>query len=448
MFHSAKSRLHVFIEANPLLIKLYKNAGILFGGNAVSAFLGLIALSILARSLGPENFGLYALLTAYIALIDRLVSFQTWQALIHYGAKALQGGQHERLSSLFVFGWLLDLGSGLAGTILALGGAYFLSSYFGIASVPISVIWIAVSVLFFNWVSTPTAVLRLYDKFSHQAVYLNLSAALKLIGYLLLWLGGYREIQHYIAVWAVCTVIGRLYLFGMAWAVAARNGLLKHAHINLPLMIRETPGIWHFVLTTNLDGIVRILRDVDIFIVNSVLGPSGAGLYRIARDLARIPTQLTGPFYQAIYPDLSRLAANRQFSDFIRLMRQSSFSLGLIVSMGWLVFVLAGKWIIALAFGEIYVPAYIASIWCMGAVMIWAFAQPLSPAMLSLGKVRINLAVHFFTSFAYLLMLWFTVNAFGLTGAGVALFLFYALWSSSMLVFFLRSMRSAKSDGI
>lgn len=429
-------KIKTFATEHPQLAHLYKNAAILFSGNAGSGILSLVALAILTRALGVETFGIYVLITAYIALIDRLVSFQTWQAIIHYGTKALHEKAYERLSSLFFFGYSLDFFSALAGTILAVLGMWLMPYAFGLEQVSTATFLFASSVLLFNWMATPTAILRIFDKFHVQALHLNLGALLKLMGYFALWLNASASLFPYIAIWAISTIIARLFLFVSAWREARQNNLLHREHINFSKMFAEAPGLWKFVLATNLDGIVRILRDADIFIINAFLGTSATALYKIARELARIPTQFTGPFYQAIYPQLSKFTSTKNYTGLKKLMLQSSLSLGGAITLGWLVFILAGPLLIDLAFGSAYIKSYPVAVWCLGSIVIWAFAQPLSPAMMALGRVQTNLNIHLITSLVYVVMLCFIPERFGLVGAGLCLFIFYGMWSSLMFLSF------------
>ncbi len=435
-----------FFSRYPQLLRLYKNAGILFSGNVSSAIITLVALGILTRSLGLEQFGIYALITAYIGIIDRLVSFQTWQALIHFGARNLEANESGRLTSLLSFGYILDFASSLLGALFAVLGIMFIPSLFGLQNVDSHILFLASAVLLFNWVATPTAILRLFNKFYYQAIYLNLSAIIKLVGYALLLVAGSTSLIHYLSVWIISTISGRLFLFGVSLLEVKKNGLFKSGHLNFKDLFTETPGLWRFVLTTNLDGIVRIIRDADIFIVNHILGASATALYKIAREIARIPTQLTGPFYQAIYPELSKLASAKNWPVFQKLMTQSSISLGGLILFGWVGFIVIGSWFISIAFGADYIGAYGVASWCIGAIVTWSFAQPLAPAMMALGKVQTNLYIHLTTSLAYVVILWFSAHHFGLNGAGIALFVFYNLWSLSMLIFFKKTIKGIKQN--
>jgi O-antigen/teichoic acid export membrane protein len=429
------------LERNPGLQRLYKNAGILFGGNVGSAALNLLSLAILTRALGVEVFGFFVLVTAYIALIDLLVSFQTWQALIHYGSKARQENAPARLAALFTFGWLLDIGSGVAGFLLACLGAAFLPGWFGLEQVEFFIVVMAASTLIFNWTATPTAILRLFDKFAAQALFLNLMALLRLVGFIILWAYDLGTLYNCILVWTAGGILARIFFIFQGLTEAKRKGCRPAGAINFKTLRRECPGLWRFVITTNIDGIVRVVRNYDIFIVNILLGVAATAYYKIAREIGRALSQLTGPFYQAIYPELARMAAEKDFTSFRKLTFHSSMTLGGIISAGWIVFALAGWIALPLVFGPEYARAYIPSLWVLGAMVIWAFAQPLAPALLALGKARTNLFVHAGTTVVYIVLLWDMGQRWGLEGAAAAMFIFYALWSASMFGFLLAQMK-------
>ena len=71
---------------NELLKRLFKNSSILFSGNLWVSILGLASFALTAKALGTEQFGLLVLVTTYVLLIDKLVNFQAWRALIKFGS--------------------------------------------------------------------------------------------------------------------------------------------------------------------------------------------------------------------------------------------------------------------------------------------------------------------------------------------------------------------------
>lgn len=380
-------------------------------------------------------------MTAYIALIDRLTSFQTWQALIHFGAKARQKSDLGQLRSLFTLGWLLDVASGALGYALAVTGVWVVPHLFGLTEVGWSLVSIAALPLLVNWVSTATGITRLYDRFISQALYQKFTAGAHLVGVSLLWLNGVEDLSLYIVVWTVGTGLGYIFFSVMALIEVRRQGIFGPQEVDLRRLTAEYPELWRFVLTTNVDGVVRVFRDLDIFLVNGVLGPGAAGLYKIAQVVARGLGKLTGPFYQAIYPDLAQMLTAREDDHCMELMRQSGLTLGGIATACWLGFLVFGGMALHTVFGAEFVPAYEVAAWCLAGMTVWAFAQPLLPGMMALGRVGTALSIHLLTTMVYITVLWFGLKVWGLPGAGIALFLFHSIWTSLMAASFLRFMR-------
>lgn len=428
----ARIRDSAFVQANPRLAALLRNAGVLITGNALNGVLSLVYLAIITRALGLELFGVYGLYIAYVAILNRLVSFQIWQALIAYGAPAHEKGDRGLLADLLALGWLLDIASGIVGYAVALLGAVLVPAWFGLGEDALPQVALVALMLLFNWRSVPTALLRIYDSFMPQALFANLTSALQLVAVSILYWQGEDRLLAYFAVTTANNIIGQLGYFAYGYLRARKAGLFAGWRRSLGTLSARCPGLIRFALSTNGDGLVRVLRDLDIFIVNALLGVAAAGLYRIARILARAMGQLTGPFFQTIYPELARLNANAEHRHMLKLMGQSAAILGGMTFVAWAGFLLLGEWFLGAFFGPEFADAYAVAAWCIGAMVVWGTTHSLSPAMMAWHKADAALKINFITTCAYALTLYYLTLTLGLVGAGIALFLFYVLWGLVM----------------
>ena len=416
--------------------KIFQKAGILLSGNAVSAVFSLITIAFMTRALSLEDFGRYALVTALIALIDRLVSFQSWQALIHFGAKASEAGDSGKLISLFAFGWYLDVITGIVGYALILLLGLFVPHWFGLEEHAVLFTAVAGFLVLFNWTAAPTAIFRLYDKFYLQALYQKVTTGTMMLCTFFLWLMNENNILLYVVALTFSGLTGKVFFYAMAVRELRHQRLLNIDKIDILDLIKTTPRLWKFVITTNLDGVVRVFRDIDIFIINAILGPASVALYKVARTLTKAFGKVTGPFFQVIYPELNKLCAANKMADFVTLMKQSSKSLGVAALFAWLAFLVLGDTLLEHGLGQDYSQAYGVTLLCMAAMVVWATAMPLSPAMIALGKVETTLFIHVTTTVMYLLMLVVFCKGFGLLGSGVALLVFFVLWALAMFFSF------------
>jgi len=126
-----KSAMPEIISNNIILKKMFRNTSVLLGGRTVAGLMAILSLSIAARALGPEMLGVFALIQAYIVIIDRLLNFQCWQAVIKFGSDFLKQNKTEDFKSLVKFCTILDAATALLGAVIAAAGVYFYGNWKG-----------------------------------------------------------------------------------------------------------------------------------------------------------------------------------------------------------------------------------------------------------------------------------------------------------------------------
>src|SRR5690349_17677240 len=89
---------------NGTLVRFARNAFHIASGNASAVALGMISLALSAQMLGPALLGILATIEGYGRMVDQIVRLETWQALIRYGADALEKQDRNRFRSLVKFG--------------------------------------------------------------------------------------------------------------------------------------------------------------------------------------------------------------------------------------------------------------------------------------------------------------------------------------------------------
>jgi len=433
-----------YFAINSAVSRLYRNAGILMTGNISSSLIGLVSLAVLTRALPLEQFGVYVLIVSLVNILDRLTSFQTWQALIHFGSQAVEKSDNTQLTSLFLFGWMLDVAGGLVGYIGAITVVMWFPEIFGLGEEALFLVAIAASALIFNWLSSPTAIMRIFNRFYAQAIYHNITAIVLLFFITLIWMLDIEDLLLYVSAFAVSRIVGQFVFIGLSVREAKIQGLWSSSQIDFKDMFEKSPRLWNFVFLTNLDGMVRVFRELDIFIVNFFMGSASVALYKVARSLTKVFGKLTSPLFQATYPEMARFCAQKKYSEMVRMMRHASLSLGSLAAVVWLIFALFGPYILPIIFNPSYMDAFLVSLACMAAMVVWAFAQSLSPAMMAFGKIKSLLLIHIFATIIYIIILLISVKHYSLLGAGVSLVVFYLLWSGATLIVFLKSLKEKK----
>nr|KDP73344.1 membrane protein [Ensifer adhaerens] len=417
-----------------------KNIAHLLTGNFASAFIGLAGFALTARALGPADYGLLALSFAYTRGIERFVSFRSWQPLIKYGARAQQAGETDDLKALFKFGLMIDLATALVGWGLAVLIVLVAGPLFGISEQMSRFVLIYCAVLPFQVTGMPTAVMRLYGRFTilayGQVAASLLRALLCLAGVYLGW-----GLFEFMLLW-MASQIGSS-LNRMFWAIRELYKQGLHDVMWAPLRdIRDRfPGFWSFSLSSNLALIIQACAfEFDTLLVGYLADPGSAGLYHIAKRVAKIAQQAGEQVQAVLYPDLSRVWATEGISEFRKTVRQTTLLLFAFGVCGLIVANLTIEWVLRVTAGAGFEAAAPLVEVQFLAVVVFLCGRTLYSALLAMGneKTLLKSAVSgglLFCGTATLL-----IPAIGAVGASVAHILMSTLWFVQMSLAYRRGL--------
>ncbi len=413
--------------------RLFVNAGKLLSANAVAAVLGLVATVLTARALGPERYGVCALVLVYQLTVGKLVTFNAWQAIIKFGSEALQADDLPALRKLIKFGFVLDIGSAVVGTVLAVALSGPVISLLGWDQSVRPLLVLYSVLILFSLSGTPIGVLRLFDRFDLLSYTAVLSGLVRLGGVAWCFLTG-QALFGFVLVYLVTGVIGQIYqVLASLWVLKKENlGGLFHERFG---GIRSSfPGIWDYVWTTNVNSTIRMVsREADELIIAGLTTPAALGLFKVAKQFSRLLPRLIDPLYQSIYPELTRLWAGNRKRAFLSLIKRTTLVVGGIATVGWIAFLLCGQWLIAATVGTAYSPAYSVALLYLLAIVIATCAFSLQPSMLAVGLPRSSLKVQVAATAFYLVLLFPLVHILSIKGAALAYVSYYVMWSVFML---------------
>jgi O-antigen/teichoic acid export membrane protein len=408
------------VQGGDLFRRMLRNSGLMLGGKAATALLNLAATGIALRALGIEGYGLLVLVHAFVQMAGGVVKFQSWQAVLRYGAPCLEHGRTAEFRALLRFTVGLDVGSALAGMALCAIAAFAFGPAFGWGPelAPAAALY-ATSVAF-RVMATPTGLLRLFDRFGLLVKRDSVGAVVRVLGAALAAaMGG--GLFAFMAAWYAGTAIGGLALIAAAWRETRRRGL---AGRRSDPQVRATvahPGLWRFAWTTNLTTTLSLASShVGTLTVGLMLGPAEAALYAVARQIGESilkPSQFLTP---AIYPELARLVAagdaDRARGLVLRAMRISAAGAAALLA----VLVLLGEPVLRLVGGEATVPAYWVAVLLAVAGAIGFASFALEPVLISIGRQGAALRARAAGMLAYVPVALAAIWLAGLPGAGFA----------------------------
>ncbi|WP_395397171.1 lipopolysaccharide biosynthesis protein [Novosphingobium sp. BL-8A] len=411
---------------------IVRNASYLGSGKLVAALLGLVALACAGRGMTPALFGTLVIIHSYANGVGALVKFQTWQFIVRYGTPAMGRGDLDELRDVTGFAFGLDLASGLVGLAGGLILLPFLADWFDIPAEDVHLAMIYCALIPTMTAATPTGILRVLDRFDQLAVQQLVTPALRALGGAISYFGGFGFIG-FMVTWFVADLAGDLCLWIMSVIELRRRGIRGALRPGLVGPGRRLPAAWDFVWTTNVaHSVWAAWGPVSNLIVGAMLGPTSAGLFKIAAtffDSASKPADLMS---RSFYPEIMRLdpASRHPWQLAIRSALMSG-GIGLVIL---LVVIVGGEPLIGLVFGKRYVEAYDLLQLMTASLIVTMASFPLESLLYMAGRQRSALLAEGTAAAGYALLLLVLIHFFGITGAGLAYVAGVSLKALFMLV--------------
>lgn len=374
-----------------------RNTGWLLGSKGLGAVLSLFYLAITTRTLGPEGFGVFSLVIAVAQFIARIITFDSWQAVVKYGQAPLRDNRADMLGLLIGSTLTIDAISAAAGLGVAALLAFGLGPVLGWQH---DIAWLGfgyAAVVLLALRSTAVGVLRLLDRFAAAALAESMMPVVRMIGAVAAW-------------WLMPTPLG----FLMAWAtseivVSSTYWILAYRHgrhhvarvrpVSPAQAQRHFPGIVPFLMASNINlSLVTVINSLPIFILGMFVGAAEAGYYRLAAQLGNAMTTFSQLMSRAIFSETTRSHVREggtadRHAELRQLLRKISaftiFSASVIV----LALFILGKWLLVTMSGPAYLPAYTLLLLLGGAAAIEMAGVSFDPLLMTIDRQRLTVMV-------------------------------------------------------
>jgi O-antigen/teichoic acid export membrane protein len=397
---------------------IIRNAAYLGSSNVVGALLNLLALSCAGKGMSPAMFGMLVVIQSYAKAISDFIKFQTWQLVVQYGTPALASKNVQKFRDVIAFSFGLDIASG---TVAVIGGMLLLPLLSHSLGLDSHHFWLAM--LYCTLIpslaaSTPTGILRAVDRFDLIAVQQATKPFLRAAGSVISYLCDFGFTGFIITWYGSNLVGGTLY-----WWFAARELRRRDIHNALrPRLFdagRKIRGAWNFVWTTNFAHSIWAARNsCSTVLVGVVLGPSAAGLFKIAMTFFGATGTPAKLIEKSFYPEVMRLDP-RTKRPWLLGLRSALLAggVGIIVA---LIVMITGKPLISLVFGHQYLMAYDLIVIMLCAIVVSMLGFPQESLLFMAGKQRAFLVAQTLASVCYIVLLVVLSRWMGVSGAAFA----------------------------
>ena len=402
------------------LRRVLGNFALLARGRGIAAVLSLGTTALMARALGPTEFGMLVLMQTYVLLIRGLLNFKQFQAIIRYGVPAHDAGDTRTLRRLTLICRRLDNRSIIVATVLALVMAPLVGPMMGMDHDRVILLALFSLVLLTAGNITDIGVLRLYDQFDILGRKETIDPFFRFFGVVIAWWLA-APFAVYIAILAVAYIAENLYL---SWCgrreYRRRVGPAPAGEDNGDARMDEFIGLRHFLGVTYWQSNIDLIpKHISVIMAGYLLGAADAGLLRLARQFSSLLAKPAILIRQVIFLDLTR-SWNQGSTDFKRIAYWTALIGG---SVG-LLFVVTGYFfggaLLGSLIGEEFIPAAPVLTLLLLAASFELTASSLRSAAYAMGHASKVLRLSVLSAVIYLTLFTLLTFELGLIGAGVA----------------------------
>ncbi|ANI77130.1 lipopolysaccharide biosynthesis protein [Sphingobium sp. EP60837] len=399
--------------------RILANTGWLLGGKGVGAVLSLAYLAIVTRTLGVADFGRFALILSAATIVKTLVSFESWQIVVRYGQPHLMSANHDALNRVLRFCILIDLASAAAGGVIAAIILVAFGPMMELSSAMAWQTWFFCMVMLITIRSSPTGVLRLFDRFDSAAAAETMIPIGRMIGAAIAW-ALMPNITGYLIAWGVAELLCAAVYWSLALKVGGnklgdwRTGRAMEARL-------ENPGIVTFLTATNIQTtLVSTGQQLAVVVVGLFAGPAGAGLYRLANQLAQALTKISGLLSRSIFVELSRTHSSHGTDELRTLFRRTN-RLAYVAGAVIIALILTvGHPLLGLIAGKPFLPAYPLLLLLGIAACIDLLGVSYRPLLMATDRSALSLRITLITTLLLLTLQAVLLSIHGTIGAASA----------------------------
>ncbi len=401
---------------------LFKNSTWVFLSNFTGIALNVVRSIAIARGLGAKTFGTYAIVVAFVSVIQEFLNMNLGTAIMKFGAAYRTEQRIDKLTALVK----VSLKVTVIMILVSIGVVTLLTllSYATFVHKPglelyIILYAVAASTRYFNSVSS--GILRLFFKFKLNAV---IQIIMDIVETALVVTAVFLYPRNLDAFFT--TVIIACFLNGVIcnWMAywELRKEFRPYLKEKVDLIRDDIKSVKEFVIGNSLGNSLKsMMAQGDVLLLGALAGPRQVAFYSIAKKIGYAILALTDPLVQSIFPQFSKLLAEKRFNETKKMLRKIT----LISSYACIVYMVVTFFlkeeIFVTVFGSEFIDSvhpfvYLLLSAAFSAATFWAL-----PLIVSLGLVRLRLKVYSIAIVAGAIIACIAIPFMQASGAALAL---------------------------
>jgi O-antigen/teichoic acid export membrane protein len=398
---------------------LVQGAGRLGAAEVVRLLAGLVQAVLVARWLGPRNYGLAALILTYPSLVFTFFDPQASEAVVKYFGAAVATEDRDRARAIPKMAYLVDVTLAVVGLAVVVATAPLAADHLLKSGADASLIVVAaVGVALAAPGDTSQALLTTTGRFSTVALVQSGTAVARVALVL-----GLVAADAGVAgmVWGTTlgliadSLLMAMFAHGAVRSASGGSWFRGRREVIRP----ELREMTRFLVYTDLTSLASVfVKQADLVILGFVRGPTETGWYRLAQSLTAPFASVITALQTVAYPGFARLDGLRDHAAVARAAKRYLLKVGLPLAALTMCSLAVLPAVIRLVAGSEFASAAGPARWMVAATAVVIAGFWVRPAMFATGQVRFVFGISAITS--ALTVLGFVILADPYGAAGVA----------------------------
>ena len=401
-------------------LRFFANVNVIFFSQVANRAMAFLIAVVLARGLGPDARGDYALFVLSTALAASLGSLGISLGTTYFVSKGkhevtvLLGNSHFLVLAMgaLIAAILAGVGLGIEPKAFVEGRSYWLYVF----AVPLGLEFVLA-----------TAVLVGKERFMALNLSLLSQTLVLTVGATVLWIGGWMTIFSVLAVWVFSYALASL----LALASVGLGELSLRRTLRPDLMVlREQiqfglPGQAGNILT-------RLNYRLDQYVVRAFRSRADVGFYAVATGLAEAVWWISNAVSMALMPRLARMKAERA-GELAPIACRNTLLASLVAGAG---LAAVAPLVVEPLFGSEFGPAVTPIFWLLPGIIALSGTKVLASYFFSQARLTIVSLVALISLAATLAFDFLLIPRFGISGAAAASSIAYSVSFVTALYFY------------